>query len=623
MSKVIAIGLVLCATFFQSCFGQLPRDPDSLRMLLVSSPDTTQHDALIELAWHHIHTQPDSTIYYGKRALDLAESLDDPYRQTKGTNTLGVVYNMLSSHPLALEYFLRTLALNEQIGHQQNVARTLLNISNIFTMREEFSQAQTYLLKALPISQSIKDSGAMMAVYNNLAAVAYGQTKYDSAIQYARQALNIVEKKQGLGAHPEIYNVLGQSHAALRHHAKALFFFRKSLQINQQYEDPGVQTEALGGIAKIHLSKDQTDSAFTYVQQMVQAAQASQLPDATADANILLSRIYQTTGDHSRSLLHYQRATALNDSILNETTSQRIAQMQIVYETQKREQAIKDLQQEKALSTAQAEKERSLRYGILVIVSLLLGLLAMLYNRYRLKQRALRTITEQKGQIEQQNIIITDKNQENEVLLREVHHRVKNNLQLILSLFNIQSRQFDDEAVLDFVRDGQNRVRSMALIHQDLYQAQRLDQIRFDHYLKQLADHLRTVYQTERRSIFVWVRAEPVCLNVNTAVPLGLIINELVSNALKHAFSDDTGRVEISLETRSDQQYTLRVTDDGIGIEKTDSAKTANTMGLNLVRGLVRQLGGTLTMATEASSNFEIVFANKHTITNQPPTVAS
>jgi len=199
--------------------------------------------------------------------------------------------------------------------------------------------------------------------------------------------------------------------------------------------------------------------------------------------------------------------------------------------------------------------------------------------------------------------------QEKEVLLREIHHRVKNNMQVISSLLNLQSRHIQDPAVLEIFKESQRRIRSMALIHERLYQSSDLSRIEFSQYLRNLVTHLFHSYQVDSSRIQLRIEAEEVHLNINTAIPCGLIVNELVSNALKHAFPEGrSGSLDLDLRRVTGDGYVLRVRDDGVGFpEKLDFRKT-ETLGMQIVSTLVDQIEGRLALERRRGTGFTLEF---------------
>jgi PAS domain S-box-containing protein len=198
---------------------------------------------------------------------------------------------------------------------------------------------------------------------------------------------------------------------------------------------------------------------------------------------------------------------------------------------------------------------------------------------------------------------------EKEVLLKEIHHRVKNNLQVISSLLYLQSKSIKDQQSFEILQDSQNRVRSMALVHERLYQSKDLASIDFAEYVRNLVTYLFRAYGVNPNVIKLKIHLGNVLLGVDTAIPCGLIINELVSNSLKHAFPD--GREgEICIEFRSDDsQCTLMVGDNGVGFRQDLDFRDTGSLGLQLVDTLVDQLEGTIELNRSGGTAFKITFA--------------
>ncbi|KAA0593264.1 PAS domain S-box-containing protein [Azospirillum lipoferum] len=198
---------------------------------------------------------------------------------------------------------------------------------------------------------------------------------------------------------------------------------------------------------------------------------------------------------------------------------------------------------------------------------------------------------------------------EKDILLAEIHHRVKNNLQIIGSLLDLQSSRIMDRQVLDMLRDSQSRIRSMALIHQTLYQSKDFARVDFANFLDALAPTLIASYGVDPARITLSLDTVGVQLPINTAIPCGLIMNELISNALKHAFPDDRrGVITIRLSRDTPSEVSLRVSDDGVGLPPAlDPAKT-ETLGLQLVNLLTQQLSGALTIQPGHPTSFLLRF---------------
>ncbi len=198
---------------------------------------------------------------------------------------------------------------------------------------------------------------------------------------------------------------------------------------------------------------------------------------------------------------------------------------------------------------------------------------------------------------------------EKESLLKEVHHRVKNNLQVISSLLKLQARKIHNPEVHEVLRDTQNRVRSMALLHETLYRSGDLAKVRFPQYVKNVCSHVARSYGAGAENVRLRHEIVDVTLDLDLAIPAGLIINELVSNALKHAFpSDSTGEILVELRSEPEGRLVLRVSDDGVGLPPAMDPGTTETLGLLLVRNLARQLDGRMSVTSEHGTVFEIAF---------------
>jgi PAS domain S-box-containing protein len=200
---------------------------------------------------------------------------------------------------------------------------------------------------------------------------------------------------------------------------------------------------------------------------------------------------------------------------------------------------------------------------------------------------------------------------EKTMLLKEVHHRVKNNLQIIVSLLNLQSRYVKDETVLATIRESQNRVKAMALVHEKLYRAEDIAHIDLDDYIRFLGTGLSQFYDAKSRGIRFTLEAPGVRVDINTAIPLGLILNELISNAFKYAFpKEKSGEVFVSV-THEEKTLTVIVRDDGAGIPEGFDWKNTQSLGLRLVNSLVDQLDGTIELDRSSGTRFTMVLHEK------------
>lgn len=274
--------------------------------------------------------------------------------------------------------------------------------------------------------------------------------------------------------------------------------------------------------------------------------------------------------------------------------------------------------------------ERTFTDHEISLAQLLANQTASAIENARLYEQAQQEITERLRAEE----LIKASLKEKELLLQEIHHRVKNNLQVISSLLNLQSKGIEDRSALELFKESQNRVRSMALIHEKLYRSRDLARIDFAEYVRNLASFLIRSYRSDSGPVRLEVNARDVFLGIDSAVPCGLIINELISNALKHAFPPDRGsspardtstsgtdrlvggdglngkesEIRVELYADHDRHLTLVVGDNGVGFPEDLDFRNTESLGMQLVNTLVSQLGGKVELSNNGGTEFKITF---------------
>jgi len=360
---------------------------------------------------------------------------------------------------------------------------------------------------------------------------------------------------------------LGNIYEAQGQFALATPLFEQALKTAQKSQDSTRLMGAYINMATNALNLKQYPSALKYAQDARQFAAALGRDFEYQEMLSIESAIHEGMGNPRAAIQVLRQYVQHHDSVLNIQRTQHIAELETRYETEKKESTI--------ASQEQALQDARIRFGL--IATLLLLALAGGGLLFRLTRQ------------------LRKRNAEKEFLIKEIHHRVKNNLQVLSSLLHLQSRQITDEAALDAVREGQNRVDAMSLIHQKLYMGDNIAAVDMPDYLQQLGDTLLDSfgYHDDGR-VQMRYAVQPIRLDVDTAVPLGLIINELVTNSLKYAFPEGrAGTVEIALWKDDAGRLCLKVADDGVGKAGAPNLKGSTAFGTNLVQMLSKKLKGT------------------------------
>jgi two-component sensor histidine kinase len=298
--------------------------------------------------------------------------------------------------------------------------------------------------------------------------------------------------------------------------------------------------------------------------------------------HLKLSECYDARGQTDLAYTHLREYQGLYEE-QNISLEARILERDLVLVTQRFDQQVALMNTQAEVARLNALRQRTQRNSLLGIAALL-GALAVLFYYQLRKDRSAKLILQQK------NTQIDQALHENEDLLRETHHRVKNNLQIISSMLHLQGRHIKDPAILEALRDSRNRVNSMALIHQSLYREEHLKGINIREYIQALSQSLMTSYKVDQQRIGIDTEVQSLLLDVDSAIPIGLITNELVTNAIKYAFPHGrTGDVLVRLY-RDKEMLHLSIEDNGVGLPDDFQLRSQESYGYHLIHSLSRKL---------------------------------
>jgi two-component sensor histidine kinase len=550
--------------------------------------------------------------FYGI-ALATAQTISDDSIIGFALNGLGLVSYLHGDHEQAYDRCNRALTIAQRIGLPILEVRALnhLGLAGQYLSKEH--NDMSFFLRALPEAIAIGDTDGIAVTLNHIGNTYGARGMWDSALANYRQALALRQRIEPNTIPIAILlNNIGNALRIQGNHEDSRTCYTRSLEISTRADSKNLIATTYKNLAILLRTTKDYVGALEYARKARELSMQISLSRVALQSTEEIAKCLAELGDLQGAYDTLRAYVALKDTLDIQVSRRRAAELQIRFESEGKERQIQDL----ALS-----KARSFRNSLAVVVALTLLLAAVLYSQYKLKSKAARQAAQQKAELErlyhelvtnnaklqQSDAGLRDSLREKEVLLKEIHHRVKNNLQIVSSLLNLQVHKIGNPEVAGALRDSQDRIRSMALIHERLYGSGDFAQIEMKGYLGDLLVSLRNSYGAY--NIDVSVQSEPTKLHLDTAVPLGLIVSELVTNAFKHGFPPETrGRVVVSVLSRNDGECTVEVHDDGKGLPKDFQLGNTTTLGLQLVQILTKQLNGRLDASNTNGATFTITF---------------
>lgn len=357
-------------------------------------------------------------------------------------------------------------------------------------------------------------------------------------------------------------------------------------------------------LTKYYRSKEDFDKSKVHAKEFQTMAEQAKSPSQLEEAYTQLYKIDSIQGDYLSAIKNCRIARSYTEKILTEEKAKEMARLETVFKTNEKDRDNKILKKQAQIDKTKLTRATLNKNLTLIGIIILIVSVAIVYRRYRINRR-MRYETWQKSEL-LKNLVI-----EKEWLLKEIHHRVKNNLQIVMSLLNTQSHFLQDEAAKKAIKNSQDRIHSMSLIHKKLYQSDNAVSINMELYIKELVEYFKATFDTKQRIKFT-TDIEPVELTSTQAVPLGLIINEAIINAIKHGFPyEKEGNIYIELKTFSDNRIQLFVKDNGIGVTDIENLTQSTSLGIKLIQGFSKELNAELEFQNNNGLAIAIFF-NKH-----------
>jgi two-component sensor histidine kinase len=519
---------------------------------------------------------------------------------------LGYVFERRGQISKAADYAMEGLQLGDSIQDLKTRAMAYSDLSNLFWKQSKFYKGIEYGLQseALFKQRGIADMDYSFTLY--VIGNSYLSLKdYPNALQYFKLALAQSERYQFYNNLADIYIALNDLYTITGEYAKAELNARQAIRYSTLLDNNFMLMRSWLSLAKLQNRTRRSDVAIASLKTCLQVA-TENFGDKFFLSKVYeeLGKAYAATGDYKNAYTAFLKYDGLEDSVFTADADQRVAKLQTEFDVANKESTIKTQQH----SLKQQKRVQLLTLGA---AGLLLLILVGLFRTYQTKRKVNNKLEKLNQNLEQKNVQLDKRNAENELLLKEIHHRVKNNLEIVSGLLALQAAQIDHPSAQAVMQSSQNRVLSMGIIHQKLYQKENLAGIEMKDYFQNLSESVLDTFNAIGR-IKILLPMQPLDLDVDTAVPVGLITNELLTNAIKYAFAEnETGEIQISLtETRIENGLVFRLSDNGIGKQNNTSPKGTG-FGTELVNLLVQQLEGNLTVVINNGTTIEIEFKHR------------
>jgi two-component sensor histidine kinase len=524
----------------------------------------------------------------------------------------GRVNKKLNNYSSALTNFKKALIIFKKLKDFESTATVELNVGNVLKNINKYKQAHQYYNLALETYSIINNNTGIGNCYNNIGNLYKKMGNLDSSKFYFFKSLKYRTKKDSIQKSYAYHNI-ANLYIQLNQLDSALLFIDKSIKIKYHFKnkyDINSDYVTIGEI--LSLKKDYINSNY-YLGIVIESEESI---TTLIEAERIISSNYYNLKDYKNSSKHYHLYFELSDSLnqLNQASDieNKLIEYELVRDSLENQQLylkkeISDIEHEN-LKLLEEYNQTKLKYTLIILTIIIItGILLFISFRRRLKEEK-----QHKEKLEVQNEELKRtliSNEEKEVLLKEIHHRVKNNLQIINSLIRLQSHYMTPNNYLTKLNETENRIRSMALVHEKLYQSKELSKLNVSTYIKELVSNIYESYETGVPIEFQYEISE-LKYSIDTLIPIGLIINEIVSNSLKYAFQGkESGQIYIKFCDKCyDKKTVLIIKDNGIGADLQFEDLSSDSLGMELIESLTEQLDGTFELDTEFGFSYFFSF---------------
>lgn len=485
------------------------------------------------------------------------------------------------------------LAKNAKLNKELGATYNLLGAS--YLNKGDFNRARSYFSKSLSLKKAMNDSLGMAITYNNLGSYFKKTQNIDSARFYYNKCVEIRKKTHDSVGLSFVYLNLAILEQVSGNRAEAIAIYQEVMELAKSNGDHETYVLGQTNVGLAHYFLGNYNRAETILLEALDFSNEHNEKTSLSSIYQGLSLICEKKGD-ATGVLNYRKLYHNHYvETFNLEKEKEVNRLQIKFDTKEKDLKINQLEQQKIENQLKSQEKELKNSKLFFWFTFLLSTLALVVVF------VLIMYFRKKSFSKKQNLLL----EEREILLKEVHHRVKNNLQIVSSLLSLQSEVSVDIDPKALLRQSQNRIQSIAIIHEKLYESTSLANIHLEEYVHQLIEHLSDSYDFEQLGILVNINIPFIQINLDQIVPCGLILNELITNSIKHAF-DKGGTLSISAQL-DEETILLDITDDGKGLPPDVNRLSSQSLGLKLANGLAKQLKGSLKhIETSVGTHFQL-----------------
>ncbi len=517
----------------------------------------------------------DSTLFWYNKALSLANKHHDTLQLIKVLNHIGVSYYFNTKYDLSIQNYYKSLALSRKISDSVGIARCFNNIGLIHEKQKNYTDAIDYYLKSLAIKETFESKEGLVYPLTNLSNIAIINNDFEEGKKYMFRLLSVSKELKDTTLIAANYSNLAKLYANNNHLNQSNIYLQKSLDLLGSITDKFEYSQLLFDLAGTYEKKGAFKKAEKTYLEAIAISEKIRKRELLEKAYKELSDLYRKNKEYTKALVYYDKFTTVKDSFFTVDKLRAVSEIETKYETEKKEQQINLLK----TNVKQQETKQRLWFWIAGL-AVLLALLSIFYFSSYKKRSA---------ELEKKNLLINKTLAEKETLLKEIHHRVKNNLQVIASILSLQIRYLKSPKAIAAITDSQHRINSISLIHQKLYSEKSITAVNMKDYIDDLVDSIINSLHFDSNKIRYYSSIENLLLDVNTVTPIGLILNELVTNSLKHNMNTDTLKLTISLMKKDDFLY-LSIKDNGKGVPVGFDFRNTDSYGMKMIESVAKKL---------------------------------